>query len=75
MTEPHLPSPAPQSLMISGMTCDGCVKSVERVLLRVPGVERALVDLSTGKAVVGGNVSTEALVEAVEAAGFGAQPL
>ena len=63
-----------QVLAVSGMTCSGCVKSVERALLRVPGVERALVDLSAGQAVVEGNASTESLVNAVQEAGYEVRP-
>lgn len=64
-----------QVLAISGMTCGGCVKRVEQALLRVPGVDSALVNLSAGQAVVDGSASTDALVGAVEAAGYGARPI
>ena len=58
-------------LAITGMTCGGCVNTVTRVLTRVPGVERAEVDLAGGRAVVTGRASADALIGAVEAAGFG----
>ena len=39
-------------LKVEGMTCDGCVRSVERKLLKVAGVESARVNLGAGKATV-----------------------
>ncbi len=39
-------------LKVEGMTCDGCVRSVEKKLLKVAGVESALVSLGAGKATV-----------------------
>jgi copper chaperone CopZ len=61
-------------LTISGMTCEGCVRTVTRVLSRVPGVTAAHVELDTGRATVQGVVRPEELKAAVEAAGFGATP-
>lgn len=37
-------------LKIEGMHCDGCVKSVTRMLGALPGVERVEVSLAAGKA-------------------------
>jgi copper chaperone CopZ len=62
-------------LLISGMTCAGCASSVTRVLSRVPGVARATVDLATGRATVAGGACTADLIRAVQAAGYGAQPI
>ena len=59
-------------LAIEGMHCDGCVRSVSRVLARVDGVEAAEVDLERGRAVVRGAADPAALVAAVQKAGFGA---
>lgn len=61
-------------LEIGGMTCGGCVKSVTRVLEGVPGVERASVNLETASAnVEGAGLDPNALVAAVEDAGFDAR--
>ena len=60
-------------LSISGMTCSGCANTVTRVLLRVPGVTNANVDLASGRAIVMGNARLKELVAAVQAAGYGAQ--
>ncbi len=74
MAQPNVLPSSRQVLVVCGMTCGGCVQSVERALLRVPGVERALVDLSTGQAVIEGNASTEALVNAVQETGYEVRP-
>ena len=62
------------TLSVTGMTCSGCANTLKRVLSRVPGVTSADVDLGSGRARVSGTASPEALVAAVEAAGYGAQP-
>ena len=59
---------APLVLVITGMTCDGCVGAVRRVLSRVPGV--ASVEVA-----VAGAANSQDLVRAVEAAGYGARLL
>ena len=38
------------TLNVTGMTCQGCVASVTRVLKAVPGVSEVLVELTTGTA-------------------------
>ncbi|MBA2778189.1 heavy metal translocating P-type ATPase [Billgrantia kenyensis] len=62
-------------LSISGMTCASCVKSVEQALARTPGVATASVNFGTRVAQVHGRVDAEALVEAVQAAGYDAEPI
>ncbi len=60
-------------LNIDGMTCGGCVASVERVLKAVPGVVATKVQLNPGRAEVSFDpVRTDvpALQTAVEAAGY-----
>ena len=57
-------------LSVMGMTCDTCCRSVENVLLAVPGVESAVVDLQSGRAtVVCASVPVATLIAAVEATG------
>lgn len=68
-------APAPlhhHTLPIDGMTCAACVSRLERVLGKVPGVERAEVNLATASARIAANPSltTDALVQAVKKAGF-----
>lgn len=57
---------------ITGMTCDGCARTIERLLSRVPGVQRVKADFDLGIAVVTGTAEVAKLVGAVEAAGYGA---
>jgi Cu+-exporting ATPase len=61
-------------LPVTGMTCAGCVASVERALAATPGVERALVNLATEKATIvldPAVVSLPQLAESVRRAGYG----
>lgn len=57
-------------LKIEGMTCGHCKASVEKALKAVPGVENATVDLAKKEAVVTGSANRDALVNAVEDAGY-----
>jgi len=64
-------------LNISGMTCGGCVNSVQNVLAALPGVESVQVTLEPGLAKVvydPSRVDPAALQQAVIDAGFGATP-
>ncbi|WP_198148036.1 heavy metal translocating P-type ATPase [Elstera litoralis] len=67
----------PLTLAITGMTCASCVSRVERALKAVPGVQDASVNLATERAEVRMTraVVPEALLEAVDAAGFTAKPI
>lgn len=61
-------------LSVTGMTCGGCVNSVQRVLTALPGVQSAEVTLTPGQARVvvdPARVDRAALVQAVVDAGFG----
>ena len=60
------------NLAVTGMTCAGCARTVERVMSKVPGVTSAAVDFELGIAIVNGTVETSSLIAAVEAAGYGA---
>ncbi len=63
-------------LRVEGMTCEGCVRSVQRKLSKVAGVESAHVDLDAGKATVEYDDSLAdpaQLVGAVEQIGYHAQ--
>lgn len=64
-----------QRLMISGMTCAGCVKSVEKALINTPGVTAASVNFGTHTAQVSGSAERDTLLEAVAAAGYSAEPI
>lgn len=59
---------------VEGMTCGGCVMSVEKALQRVPGVKKVDVSLASKKATVEGEGLVRArLTAAVEDAGFDAR--
>jgi copper chaperone CopZ len=65
--------PSVIELAVEGMTCGGCVRSVEKTLSRVPGVTAATVDLAAGKATVhydGSRTKPEDLIAAVGRTGF-----
>ncbi len=60
---------------VTGMTCAACSARIEKVLGRMPGVERATVNLALETAeIVAPGVETSAIVETIERAGFGAHP-
>ncbi len=60
-------------LQVTGMTCQGCAGTVQRVLSRVAGVREVVVELTTGQVKVRGPVSPEQAVAVVQDAGYGAQ--
>jgi len=65
------------TLNVSGMTCQGCVASVTRVLKAVPGVSDVSVTLQPGRATVAydaGRTTLPALTAAVEDAGYEVTP-
>ena len=60
---------------VQGMSCQGCVASVTRVLKAVPGVAEVSVTLQPGTASVvydAGRTNVDALKAAVQNAGYGA---
>ena len=62
-------------LSIVGMSCAGCVASVEKGLLGVEGVDEAIVNLGDRSAIVSGHTSANLLIQAVQQAGFDATEL
>ncbi|AMA75123.1 heavy metal-binding protein [Thermus scotoductus] len=57
-------------LKVEGMTCNHCVMSVKKALLKVPGVEKVEVSLERAEALVEGKADPEALIRAVEEEGY-----
>ena len=57
-------------LSIGGMSCAGCVASVETALRHVAGVTEASVNFAEHTALVEGDVPEQALLQAVAAASF-----
>ncbi len=63
------------TMSISGMDCDGCVKSVTEALKGVEGVAEVEVSLENMTATVkGGSLDLMKLAAAVDEAGYGAMP-
>lgn len=63
-------------IKIDGMTCGGCVSSVQKALQAVVGVEAISVSLEDGLAVVAYDelvCDVSAIVETIEEAGFDTQ--
>jgi Cu+-exporting ATPase len=76
-----MPAP-PQSktaeLAIRGMTCAGCVHTIEQRVLKLPGVEQAEVNLASGTARVRfdpSKVDEERIAKAIDDAGYQARPI
>jgi uncharacterized protein len=61
------------SVEVEGMSCQGCVRKLERMLGENAEIEEAEVQLSPGRAVVQGSISQEALIRLVSEAGFEAK--
>ena len=57
---------------VTGMSCAACSSRVEKAVSKVPGVESCSVSLLTNSMGVEGTASQEAVIAAVEAAGYGA---
>lgn len=60
-------------LQVSGMTCGGCVASVEKVLRTLPGVIDVRITLADGKVQIGyqpGSVDAAQCIAAIEGAGY-----
>ena len=58
------------TLTLSGLHCGNCVKSVEKALHEVPGVEKVSVILSPQQAIVEGAVEAQTLIDAIDEIGF-----
>jgi len=61
-------------LSVTGMTCGGCVNSVQKVLTALPGVQSVEVTLTPGQARVvvdPARIDRAALARAIVDAGFG----
>ena len=68
---PDTPSPYQKTYRVEGMTCEHCVLSVREEVEEVAGVERADVDLDSGRLTVAGTgFSDDAVHAAVAEAGY-----
>ena len=61
-----------EQYLVTGMTCAACSSRVEKAVSAVPGVESCAVSLLTNSMGVSGTAAPEAIIAAVENAGYGA---
>ncbi len=57
---------------VTGMKCNGCVTKVREAIAKLSGVSGVEVDLQNARAVVQGQVDTQAVIRAVKDAGYSA---
>ena len=60
---------------VTGMSCAACVARVEKAVGKVEGVSSCAVSLLTNSLAVEGTASADAIISAVESAGYGAKAL
>lgn len=60
------------TLTVEGMSCEHCEQTVQEALEGVPGVQDAEADRESAQATVNGDADVDALVAAVEDAGYDA---
>lgn len=58
------------SLTVEGMTCMGCVSSVEKALKTADPSAKVAIDLDSGRVEVEGALSLAAAKDVIEATGF-----
>ena len=61
-----------RTITVEGMSCGHCEQSVEEALEGVAGVERVTADRESDSAIVEGDADPNALVNAVDEAGYDA---
>ncbi len=57
---------------VTGMTCAACSARVEKAASAVPGVEKCVVNLLTNSMEISGTATADAVIQAVQNAGYGA---
>ena len=62
-----------EQYIVTGMSCAACQARVEKAVAKVPGVDSVSVSLLTNSMGVEGSAAPAAIIEAVEAAGYGAK--
>ncbi|MBQ9526801.1 MAG: copper-translocating P-type ATPase [Fretibacterium sp.] len=62
-----------QQYIVTGMSCTACSARVERTVQKVPGVTSCVVSLLTNSMGVEGTAGPDAIIAAVEKAGYGAK--
>lgn len=62
-----------RTITVEGMHCDGCERTVEDALEEVHGITDAVADREAQRATVSGSADLDALLSALERAGYTAQ--
>jgi copper chaperone len=62
------------SLEVEGMTCMGCVRSVEAALKKADPTAKVAIDLPSGKVDLDGALDFAAAKSVIEASGFDVKP-
>ena len=60
-------------LNVTGMTCQGCVHSVERLIKRADPQAQVAIDLKSGRVEANTSAAADALTKAISAAGYEAK--
>lgn len=60
---------------VTGMSCSACSSRVEKAVSKVDGVTVCQVNLLTNSMMVDGTASSQAIIDAVQTAGYGASPV
>ena len=63
-----------QQFIVTGMSCAACSARVEKAVSKVDGVTSCSVSLLTNSMGVEGTAADQAIIQAVEAAGYAASP-
>ena len=61
-----------EQYVVTGMTCAACQARVEKAVMKVDGVSSCSVSLLTNSMGVEGTATAQAIIDAVEQAGYGA---
>ncbi|MDF0751781.1 heavy metal translocating P-type ATPase [Marinobacter sp. 71-i] len=59
-------------LAVTGATCSSCVSTIEKALMSIDGITGAHMNLADNTATATGHADPQALIKAVESAGYGA---
>ena len=61
------------TLQVSGMTCQGCVNSVERIVRKADPLAQVSIDLKSGRVEAATTAAADVLTKAISAAGYEAR--
>lgn len=60
-----------KTIVVNGMTCEGCVASLRKALLAIPEISYVSIELQSGKVkIAGSNIDDELIVSEIKKSGF-----